>query len=223
MTPIKIIAWQGEDGAFHTTRPSLWALSCMQRGHEDYDQADDLAVLHPHLNEEEYQTLIDGPNIDLDWEAIKVTTNGRKPETISAYLGQQEGLKNGGKTYDEAMQLIIQSDCFDAVKVKIIDVFSETESNFFSAVYITDDNEIKVDMPKARVIHMDRIREGRVTVFNGLDRDYMKAHEANDTTELTNIATTKQALRDLPVTFDATLEQCTTPEELADAWPTELT
>ena len=75
-------------------------------------------------------------------------------------------------------------------------------------------------MPKARVVHMDHIREARNVELEKLDVPYMRAVEAADTDEQTNISNQKQTLRDIPQTFD--LEGYTTPATLKDAWPDEL-
>jgi hypothetical protein len=71
-------------------------------------------------------------------------------------------------------------------------------------------NKIKVDMDKARVIHMGRIREARNDRLAELDkRKYGAEYDAE-----------RQALRDLPETFDLT--KAATPEELKALIPEEL-
>jgi hypothetical protein len=82
------------------------------------------------------------------------------------------------------------------------------------------DGRPKIDMPKARVVHRDHIREVRNVELEKLDVPYMRAVEAADTDEQTNISNQKQILRDLPQTFD--LDGYTTPATLKDAWPDEL-
>jgi len=78
---------------------------------------------------------------------------------------------------------------------------------------------ISVNMPKARGIHMDRIREVRNEELSKLDLPFMRAVEAGDTDAQTTIGKAKQALRDLPITFDLTAR---TPGQLKNKWPTEL-
>jgi len=73
---------------------------------------------------------------------------------------------------------------------------------------------IKVNMEKARVIQMDEIRKVRNTELAKKDVEYMKALEADDGSA-TDIAVEKQALRDIPQTFDLTTD---TPEELKEKW-----
>jgi hypothetical protein len=73
-------------------------------------------------------------------------------------------------------------------------------------------------MSKARGIQMDRIREVRNKELAKKDVEYMKALEADDGSAKT-IAAEKQALRDIPQTFDLTTD---TPEQLKEKWPEGL-
>tara|TARA_B100000315_G_C14569911_1_gene584940 strand:- start:1655 stop:2242 length:588 start_codon:yes stop_codon:yes gene_type:complete len=75
-------------------------------------------------------------------------------------------------------------------------------------------------MPKAEVIHMDRIRKVRDAELAKLDVPFMKALESGDTAVQQGIAAQKQLLRDLPQTFDLTVAN--TPEELKVLWPAGL-
>jgi hypothetical protein len=77
-----------------------------------------------------------------------------------------------------------------------------------------------VDIPKARGIHMDRIRKAREPEFKRLDEAYLRADESGDSVSKRAIAAEKQKLRDLPQTFD--LSTCTTAAELHALWPSIL-
>jgi hypothetical protein len=79
---------------------------------------------------------------------------------------------------------------------------------------------IQVNMPKARVIHMGRIRKLRDAELAKLDVPYMQALESGNPAEQQRIAAQKQTLRDIPQAFD--LSGYGTPEELMAAWPAEL-
>ena len=79
---------------------------------------------------------------------------------------------------------------------------------------------ITVDMPKARDIWRDKIREERAPKLEQLDVDFMRAVEADDATEKAAIATKKQALRD--ATDDPAIEAATTPEALKLVRPAAL-
>ena len=74
-------------------------------------------------------------------------------------------------------------------------------------------------MPKARVIHMDRIRLDRDLELAELDVLSAQAAVAGDVAEELRIADLKRTLRGIPQTFD--LEAYTTPEGLNAAWPTD--
>jgi len=78
---------------------------------------------------------------------------------------------------------------------------------------------IQVNMPKARGIHMDKIRDMRNKELTALDVPFMKALEDGDTDVQATIKAKKQVLRDIPQTFDLTTD---TPEELKEKWPEGL-
>jgi len=80
---------------------------------------------------------------------------------------------------------------------------------------------INVNMDKARVIHLDEIRRVRNEELVKEDVTFMRAIEAEDTDAQAMIKTKKQALRDIPATFDITTD-VGTPELLKAKWPTEL-
>ena len=71
---------------------------------------------------------------------------------------------------------------------------------------------IVIDIPKAKDIWKNKIREARKPALEKLDIDYMRAQEAgNDTTA---IITDKQTLRDLPTQVDT----ATTTDEIKAVW-----
>ena len=91
------------------------------------------------------------------------------------------------------------------------------DERFFNLLEWVED-AVRVNMPKARDIHMDKIREMRNKELAKKDIEYMRALEADDGSS-TAIAAEKQALRDIPQTFDLTTD---TPEELKEKWPEGL-
>lgn len=74
-----------------------------------------------------------------------------------------------------------------------------------------DGKSITLDMTVCRQIHMDRIRRVRNRRLKKLDELQMRGDD---------VAKEKQALRDLPQTFD--LSKAQTSEELKALWPAEL-
>ena len=82
------------------------------------------------------------------------------------------------------------------------------------------DGRPKINIAKARLVHMDRIRVMRDAGLRLLDIEYLKADEAGDAALKTSIATEKRMLRDIPQTFDLTVAG--TPDELKAMWPAGL-
>ena len=83
------------------------------------------------------------------------------------------------------------------------------------------DGTPKVNMAKARGVHMDKIRVVRNAELVKKDVPFMRAVEAGDTDAQATIGTEKQVLRDIPVTFNITTG-VTTPAQLKAKWPAEL-
>jgi len=78
---------------------------------------------------------------------------------------------------------------------------------------------VTVNMDKARVIHMDKIRVVRNAELAATDITFMRAVEAGDKAAQSTIARQKQVLRDIPQTFDLTTR---TPGQLKQKWPEVL-
>lgn len=70
---------------------------------------------------------------------------------------------------------------------------------------------VSIDMPKARDIHMGRIRAARDAELAKLDIEQLKGND---------VTAEKQRLRDIPQTFDLTA--AATPDELKALWPEGL-
>ena len=80
---------------------------------------------------------------------------------------------------------------------------------------------INVNMAKARVIHMDKIRVIRNRELAAKDISFMRAVEDGNTDAQATIKTEKQNLRDSHQTFDITTG-VDTPEKLKAKWPDGL-
>ena len=76
---------------------------------------------------------------------------------------------------------------------------------------------LKVNMRKARDIHLAEIRKVRDAELAKRDVPFMRALESGDVDEQLRIASEKQLLRDIPADFDLTT--ATTPERLLARWP----
>ncbi len=82
----------------------------------------------------------------------------------------------------------------------------------------------KLNIAKAREVHMTRIRKARDKKLPKLDIDYQRAMESKNEKKMEELAKVKQALRDLPDTFSLsrarTLDalKALIPDELKDVW-----
>jgi len=119
---------------------------------------------------------------------------------------------------------------FSIAKIKIVDETEIDTDRTFRDQWKFDAKKGQiVDMPKAREIHMERIRNARPAEFAELDSEFQK-HDAQarykaDATAIAkaNAAEDKrQALRDLPQTYSREIAAADTPEKLKAIWPEEL-
>jgi len=111
--------------------------------------------------------------------------------------------------------IVDEADLPGGIPANGIERTANDHANFFDAWEWNDG--CKVNMPKARVIHMDRIRTVRDAELLKLDVVYLKALETGDTAEQSRIAALKQELRDIPATFN--LSTAKTPATLHSRWP----
>ena len=75
---------------------------------------------------------------------------------------------------------------------------------------------IKIDMAKAKEVHITNIRNARADKIAALDVDFQRALETSSDTSL--IVANKQALRDAPAA--AGISTATTTDELKAQWDT---
>ncbi len=104
----------------------------------------------------------------------------------------------------------------DARDVTVIDVADVPTDLVFRNAWIVRDGRLVYDMPKARDILRDKIREARAPQLAALDIEYQRADERGDTTRKAEIAIRKQALRDAPA--DTAIEAAATIEALEAVW-----
>jgi hypothetical protein len=83
------------------------------------------------------------------------------------------------------------------------------------------DGTPKVNMDKARVVQMDRIRIMRDKELAKKDIDMLRAIESGDSSAQSTVAADKQTLRDIPASFDLTTG-VDTPVQLKAKWPDGL-
>jgi hypothetical protein len=74
---------------------------------------------------------------------------------------------------------------------------------------------ITINIDKAKAIWKDKWREARKSKLSALDVEFMRAVEAGNSSKQAEIATQKQALRDVTLTPI----EGNTPEEIKAVWP----
>lgn len=90
----------------------------------------------------------------------------------------------------------------------------------FRAAFKHAAGKIDVDMPRARNILRDMMRNARGPLLEKLDAEYMRADETGDHVQKKAIAKQKQDLRD--VTAAPEIEAAATPDALKAVWPAIL-
>ena len=108
----------------------------------------------------------------------------------------------------------------EGVAHSIVDVGDLPSDRIFRNAWALAGGAVSVDMPAARLLHMDKIRADRNAALEALDVTFMRAVEAGDTDAQAAAATEKQALRDIPQTFD--LSSYANANDLNAAWPDGL-
>ena len=99
------------------------------------------------------------------------------------------------------------------VEYKIIELV-DIDNDYFNAYEFDAELGAKVNIDKAKAIHLDKFRAARTPKLAKLDIDFMKAVEANDEEKKSEIIAAKQTLRDVTLT--------TLPDNLAGikaTWP----
>jgi hypothetical protein len=90
-------------------------------------------------------------------------------------------------------------DVPEGVEYKLVSSL-DIDNNFFNAYEFDKEVGVKVNIEKAKAIHLDKFRSARAPKLAKLDVDFMKAVEANDEEKKTEIIAAKQALRDVTLT-----------------------
>lgn len=125
-------------------------------------------------------------------------------------------------TLDEYIDFIKDRDiCSSCTNIVVCDHTEVPTDRTFRDAWEQDANKaVKVNMPKARIIHMDRIRQERNEKLKKVSVSDEKPVPEIETIFVNERKAELEKLRDIPQTFD--LEQFTTPEALKAAWPDEL-
>jgi hypothetical protein len=76
----------------------------------------------------------------------------------------------------------------------------DIDNDYFNAYEFDAETGAKVNIDKAKAIHLDKFRAARSPKLQKLDIEFMKAVEANDEVKKAEIVAAKQALRDVTLT-----------------------
>lgn len=90
-------------------------------------------------------------------------------------------------------------DVPEGVEYKIVESV-DIDNDYFNAYEFDAEAGAKVNIEKAKAIHLDKFRSARAPKLSVLDIEYMKAVEANDEAKKAEVAADKQALRDVTLT-----------------------
>ena len=111
---------------------------------------------------------------------------------------------------DLSIEEIAAKDVPEGKEYKIVDVSELSSDRTFRNAWVLD-NEITVDIPKAKVITKNKLREERKPLLEAQDILFMQAQESG--TDISSIVTEKQRLRDITNQVD----NMTTVDELKGA------
>lgn len=107
-------------------------------------------------------------------------------------------------------------DVPEGVEYKIVESV-DIDNDYFNAYEFDAEAGAKVNIEKAKAIHLDKFRAARAPKLQKLDIDFMKAVEVNDESAKAAIIADKIALRDITLTA--------LPDDLAGikaTWPEVL-
>ena len=119
----------------------------------------------------------------------------------------------------EAIDTLPKGEDGNTVPYRVVNTEDIPSDRVFRDSWEDTGTSVAPNMPKARGIQMNRIREVRNKELAALDITFMRAVEDGDTDAQATIKAKKQELRNIPQTFDLTTD---TPEELKEKWPEGL-
>jgi hypothetical protein len=107
-------------------------------------------------------------------------------------------------------------DVPEGVEYKIVESV-DIDNDYFNAYEFDAELGAKVNIEKAKAIHLDKFRSARTPLLATLDIDFMRAVESGNTISQKEIAAKKQALRDV-----TSIELPNTLAKIKATWPEVL-
>jgi hypothetical protein len=99
---------------------------------------------------------------------------------------------------------------------KIVETL-DIDNEYFNAYEFDNEQGSKINIDRAKAIHLDKFREARTPKLAALDIAFMRAVEQGDATKQAEIAADKQALRDV-----TKVELPSDLPSLKEVWPSTL-
>jgi hypothetical protein len=121
-------------------------------------------------------------------------------------------------TEEQALSRALTRLPINAIDIQVVEETSIPSDRSFRNAWKASTGTVEVDMPKAREIHRDKLRDIRAPLLAALDVEFQRAYK--DPILLDEIEVKKQALRD--VTSDPAIDAATTPQELKNVIPLVL-
>lgn len=142
----------------------------------------------------------------------------KNQDCLAIVIPSPSALKNNRTLDDIATKAIKEAGLPVGTKYEIVDTSSIPSDRTFRDAWGKEGAGIKVNIPKARSIHLDNIRMFRNMKLDETDKELILAIEKEES--LGELKIKRQSLRDIPQNID--LESASTPEELKAIWPVGL-
>lgn len=120
----------------------------------------------------------------------------------------------------QAVPAEFQANVIWVTRADIDDLAAQSGGRMLRNAWMVSGGQVQVDMPLARTIRMQQLREVRNQKLAESDGPMMKAMESGDQATIDALKAKRQALRDLPNTLD--LNSIADAKILAELQPAEL-
>jgi|TARA_R110002020_G_C16282123_1_gene771892 hypothetical protein len=142
------------------------------------------------------------------------------PSTSNVVVVNPTAARLEGESDDDYANRVADLVVPNGVAHSVVNFDSLPADRNFRNDWAISGGSVSVDMAAARTTHMNNIRTARNKKLEELDVTFMRAVEAADSDAQASAATAKQALRDIPATFD--LSGFDNSADLYAAWPDGL-
>jgi len=132
---------------------------------------------------------------------------------IILYPQQNNKLTILTPTGELPIEIVAKKDIPYGVEYKIVESV-DIDNEYFNAYEFDAKLGAKINIPKAKEIHLNKFRQARTPLLEKLDLEYMRADEAGNLELKKEIASKKQALRDV-----TEIDLPNTLEEIKATWP----